>query len=329
MASRKLLGAFALVVVAGTMLFVGLRDRESVPSPPAARAVEAAAPAVTAGKPRRDAPPPTPLRTPTQARLSGDGRPSLREELRDSTDLYATWEKYKDVPDTTGEFSYRFARTLADCSVILRRAYDRPEAFATRAGRRGEDEEARHAALLKMYERCGRFETWERGRLGGLVRELYARAEAVRYPPAIARSLRREMGSRGIDGSDAIATDLLANSLDADVIPGIIDYLRARDGSGWWRSDPEGIDRQVRQASWVLLQCALGADCGPTSRPVVFGCTFNAFCGAISVEEAFLAQGLTPEQLESAYAYQRELATLIRNRQWDRLGFVPRQERPS
>ncbi len=36
-----------------------------------------------------------------------------------------------------------------------------------------------------------------------------------------------------------------------------------------------------------------------------------------------------PAQLESAYAHQREIAVLIRNRQWDRLGFVVRPSRSS
>ncbi len=328
MASRKLLAAAFALAALSTLVALGIRDRETPAQvakpvePVAAAAPAARAPDASPSRRRPGRPDPASSSPAPRAK-------SIREEIRDSDDLFATYEKYRDTPDATGEFSYRFARALADCSVILRRAFDRAEAYANGAGHRGDDAEARHATLLRALERCGRFEAWEPARVWALVRDLYATAEAVSYPPAVARSLRREMHNRGIEGSDAIATNLLSNSLDADIIPGIIDYLRARDGSGWWRTEPDGVDRQVRQASWVLLQCSLGADCGPTSRPVLFGCAFNAFCSAISVEEAFLAQGLTPAQLESAYAHQREIAVLIRNRQWDRLGFVVRPSRSS
>ncbi|MBC8023699.1 MAG: hypothetical protein H7Y14_11300 [Burkholderiales bacterium] len=244
-----------------------------------------------------------------------------RDQIRDALDLRALYERMKDMPDPTGERSYRLAEAIFHCSAFV-------DSSAEDLGRRlaltkAALESPRRQELLNfMVERCKGF-SGNPAALREITQALHRRAEAAGYPAEIARSLRFEAGSRDPDRADQTATLLLANP-DPDVVHELAQFLNLRN-----QRSPlhRGEDAATRSIAWRLLECEYGGDCGPRSQPVVMTCIVMGACDLVRVEEAVLAQG-TQAVVNNAMVMRDRLARQIAARDWAGVGFTERFKAP-
>ena len=277
-------------------------------------AASASAAIPTAAKPAIPAPDPVraPLSPPAVTQ-------SLRDQVRDTTDLRAMYDRMKDMPDPTGERSYRLAEAIFECSVFAELPMEESSRrFAL--NKTAADNPRRQEVFTFMYERCKGFAGNPAG-LAELMQALHKRAEAAGYPAEIARSLRFEAGRRDPEGADKLAINLLSATVpDPDVVHELAQFLNLRNQhSPAWR----GVDAAARSIGWGLLECDYGADCGPRSRPVVMTCITLGRCDLQRVEDAILVQG-TQATVNNATRVRETLARQIAAGDWTAVGFTRR-----
>ena len=247
---------------------------------------------------------------------------SLRDEIRDAPDLRAYYERVKELPDATGERSYRLAEAIFECTIFV----DKPiEELSRRLAilPKAEQEPKRIRLLTTMVERCRGFN----GMGAAMVeasQQMHKRAEAAGYPAEIARSLRFEPAVRDLARADVVAKDLLSVKSDPEVLLQVAQYLDARNGTEWLRQF--NMDVQTWSYGWGLLQCDYGADCGPRSRPVMMVCLLRGACDAVRVEEAIAVQG-GQAVVNGADNLRTQLARRIASQDWVGLGFIERSNK--
>ena len=186
---------------------------------------------------------------------------ALRDEIRDAADLRAYYERVKDLPDPKGERSYRLAEAIFECSIFVDKPVEELSRRLTVVPAKGDAEAKRNRLLDTMVERCKGFNGMGAGMLE-LTQQLHRRAEAGGYPAEIARSLRFEPAVRDLARADGVATQLLVNNPDPEVLLQVYHYLDARNGTEWLRQF-NNMDVLAWSNGWGLLQCDYGADCGP------------------------------------------------------------------
>jgi len=247
---------------------------------------------------------------------------SLRDEIRDAPDLRAYYERVKDLPDATGERSYRLAEAIFECTIFV----DKPlEELSRRLAilPKAMQEPKRNRLLASMVERCRGFNG-----MGAAMLEasqlMHRRAEAAGYPAEIARSLRFEPAVRDLARADGVAKDLLASKTDPEVLLQVSHYLDARNGTEWLRQF--NMDVLTWNYGWGLLQCDYGADCGQRSRPVMMVCLLRGACDAVRVEEAIAIQG-GQAVLNGADSLRTQLARRIASQDWVGVGFIERSNK--
>lgn len=244
---------------------------------------------------------------------------AIRDQIRDSADLRALYERMKNEPDPSGEASYRLAEALFECGPFVDKSLAEVSARLNIA-RKPETPE-RTTAIQWMMTRCAGFSGMG-GSLQDLYHDLHRRSELAGYPAAVARSLRDEPARNDLARADATAISLLVSQPDPDVLLEISRYLDVRNGSGWLARGG-GPDAQAWSLAWGFLQCTYGADCGPRSRPVVMTCIVMSACGASTLEEALVAQGTSLDTLRAAGILRDRLANRLANRDWTAIGFIP------
>lgn len=240
------------------------------------------------------------------------GAAGLLSEIHGGDGVRALLEKYRNVPDPTGEISHRLARLVGDCVSIV------GPSLANARNRLGQaSEEATRKRQLDVLEtqvkRCAGFENgaeWH-----SEVAQLQSRAEAAGYPGAEASKLVADMGKRSREESDAIAIRLLETS-NPDALNGVYLYLGRRNPP-LAPIDPDQI--RSNQFAWMLLQCDAGQDCGANSRFVTFSCTGSLMCGRTDFP-LLLRAALSPGEYQTVIARKEALQQWIRQREWARLG---------
>ncbi len=248
---------------------------------------------------------------------------ALRDEIRDSTDLRAYYERVKDLPDPKGERSYRLAEAIFECSIFVDKTAEEVGRRLTVVPAKGDAQAKRNRLISTMVERCGGFSGMGAGMLE-ITQQLHRHAEAAGYPAEIARSLRFEPAVRDIGRADAVATQLLVTNPDPEVLLQVYHYLDARNGSEWLRQF--NMDVLTWSYGWGLLQCDYGADCGPRSRPVMMVCILRGECDVSRVEGAVLIQG-GQAAVNGADDLRTQLARRIANQDWVGLGFIERSSK--
>jgi hypothetical protein len=239
--------------------------------------------------------------------------PPTRDQIRDSRDLRALYERTKDLPDPRGERSYRFADAIFQCGAFVDVPFeDLSRRLAVGKGAAGNPR--RQEELAAMFERCRGF-SGNSAALAQTIDSLHRQAEAAGYPAEVARSLRFETPGRDPARAEEAAIGLLASNPDPDVIHEVGQYLNQRS-----RNAGGAVDAGTRAIAWGLLECDYGADCGPRSRPVVMTCIVLGACDLQSVEEAVVAEG-SQAVLNNANAMRRSLARQIAERDWGAVGF--------
>jgi hypothetical protein len=247
---------------------------------------------------------------------------AMRDEIRDATDLRAYYERTRDLPDPTGERSYRMAEAIFECSAFIDIPYD---ALSKRLAIRGAAlrNERRNQVLATMAARCKGFSGMG-ARFGEIQAELHKRAEAAGYPAEVARTLRMEPAVLDIERADAVATKLLESNLDPEVLLEVSQYLNVRN-----RGVQRQGDAQARAIAWGMLECAYGADCGPQSRSMTMTCILLGACELTRIEDAIMAQGTAQGTLNEAIRLRDLYAEHLANRDWAGLGFIPRNKPPA
>jgi hypothetical protein len=313
--------AIAVLAIGGAwwaVLRTGAIDADV--SPPAPRALQESAPA------RRNSEVvaiPGKATTVPVARTLPPASLALRSEIRDAPDLRAYYDKVKDLPDPTGERSYRLAEAIFECELFV----DKPlhelsrRLAVTRAAI--EDNPRRTQVLTAMVDRCKGFNGMG-ANLADLTRQLHERALAANYPAAIARSLRFEPAVKDLAKADETAVRLIGSSPDPDVLLETYHYLDARNGGDWLRKN--GTDVQTWSFAWGLLQCDYGADCGPQSRALMLTCVVRGVCDATRMEAAILVQG-GQAAVNNAVNMRDQLVRRIANQDWAGIGFIERSSK--
>ena len=248
----------------------------------------------------------------------------LRDQIRDAPDLRALYERVKDMPDATGERSYRLAEAIFECSIFADMPFEQMSARLAIA-KSATQNPRRQELFLLMYERCKGF-SGNAAAMSDIIQALHKRAEAAGFPAELVRSLRFEAGRADPDRADQVAIGLLASGAvpDPDVVHEVALYLNQRNqGSPAWRS----ADAGARSLGWDLLECDYGADCGPRSRSVILTCLTRGACDLQRVEEAILVQG-SQAAVNNAMRARETLARQIASRDWVGLGFTPRSKSP-
>jgi hypothetical protein len=323
--SLRVVIALVLVAVVVAIAWLTLRPREIPVSqqeqlPPSEAPKARTKSEVIALEPSSPRPPVAPLTTHPRV----PSPKPVREEIRDSGDLMATYLKYKNWDDPSGEVAWYLSTALDFCYEFAGRPFAQMEAMLRRSGGKDvQNQEIRMATLNSVYRKCAGF--IDQGGPDSPVAkardEQRKRAEDARYPAELARQLSLSFQERGLDRSDKTAMELL-NDPRTNIAQGIQEYLALRNGPAWV---PPGMpDRVTWGTAWLLLQCDLGEDCGATSRTPVMTCLLSGVCGITSLHDGLRARGMSIEQIQSAYQARDQLAQAIRRQDWARLGFVPR-----
>jgi hypothetical protein len=270
--------------------------------------------------------PPTPASTPSAAARP---RPAIaaasiamRDEIRDAPDLRAYYERVRDMPDPTGERSYRLAAAIFECSAFIDLPYD---AMSKRLAIRTAalQNERRNQLLATMAQRCKGFSGLG-ARFGEIQAELHKRAETAGYPAEVARNLRMEPAVRDLDSADEVATRLLASNPDPEVLLEISQYIAVLN-----RGLQVPGDAQARAFAWGMLECFYGADCSQQSRSMTMTCILMGACELTRIEEAIMAQGTSQGTLNEAIRLRDLFAERLANRDWAGIGFIPRNKTPA
>ncbi len=255
-------------------------------------------------------------------------QPTIAAELLHSTDVRATYEKYKSVKDPTGEVSYFLSTAVDDCTPFIGKTPGQVGDSMNALGR-PIDSPNREKLIRKLIDRCKGFSGWNPLAVRDHYEKLRQRALDAGYPAAVAQDLEFRMAKEGTDKTDATAISLLSRGVDDGVVKGIYSYLLARNGNAWLKEqgDPSAV-----QAAWMLLQCNMGADCGAMSRGATIACLYYGECETQDTLSSLPAMYpvLDPVQLQSAISIETTLGNAIRDRDWARLGFmyVKRQAGP-
>jgi hypothetical protein len=253
-------------------------------------------------------------------------QPKIETEVMFSSNMRATYEKYKLADDPTGEISYFLSKGLDDCTPFVGRT---PEQISASMNARREviDSPQRTALIRDFIDRCKGFSEWGRATLIAHVDELKQRAVAAGYPAAVAQTLTTTLWREGMQKADTVAMSLLSGSVDGDVVLGLYQYLLARNGNEWFE---EQGDPAAAFNAWFLLACNMGADCGDRSRMVIAGCLYYGACDQHEVIAVLpiMNPALDPRRLQEAIAIEAALGNAIENRDWVRLGFTYLRKRP-
>lgn len=266
---------------------------------------------------------PEPMRTGPVRPVLAPASIALRDEIRDTTDLRAYYERVKDLPDPKGERSYRLAEAIFECSIFVDKTAEEVSRRLTIIPAKGDALAKRSRLINAMVERCSGFSGMGAGMLE-LTQQLHRRAEAAGYPAEIARALRFEPAVRDTGRADGVATQLLVTNPDPEVLLQVYHYLDARNGSEWLRQF--NMDVLTWSYGWGLLQCDYGADCGPRSRPVMMACILRGECDVSRVEAAILMQG-GQAVVNGADNLRTQLARRIASQDWVGLGFIERSNK--
>ena len=272
----------------------------------------------------KTASPPGPVPTGIARPVIAPASIALRDEIRDTADLRAYYERVKDLPDAKGERSYRLAEAIFECSIFVDKPVEELSRRLTVVPAKGDAQAQRNRLLNAMVDRCKGFNGMGAGMLE-ITQQLHRRAEAAGYPAEIARSLRFEPAVSDLARADGVATQLLATSPDPEVLLQVYHYLDARNGSEWLRQF-NNMDVLAWSFGWGLLQCDYGADCGPRSRPVMMVCILRGACDATRVEAAIFIQG-GQATVNGADNLRIQLAQRIANQDWAGLGFIERSNK--
>lgn len=315
--------ALGLLFLGGAWWFALSRTTPTEQSTAEARKPATAPEIVPAMSPRSAviAVPEAPARnaSPTPAQLA---KYEMRDAIRDTADLRAYYDRVKDLPDPTGERAYRLAEAIFECTAFM--DLPMPELSKRLAlTQKARESPRRQEVFTAMVERCKGF-AGDPAAVSALMQSLHRKAEAAEYPPALARSLRMDVGRRDPEAADRMATSLLTGTLDPDVIHELAPYLNQRTAG-----DPSyrGIDAAARSVAWGLLECQYGADCGPRSRPVVMTCVAYGECDIQRIEEAVLVQG-SQATVNNATVLRDRLARQIAERDWAGVGLAPKPKPP-
>jgi len=273
--------------------------------------------APTAKTPSPPGPVPTGIARPVLAPASI----ALRDEIRDAADLRAYFERVKDLPDATGERSYRLAEAIFECSIFVDKPVEELSHRMVIVPAKGDAEAKRNQLLTTWVERCKGFNGMGAGMLE-ITQQLHRRAESAGYPAEIARSLRFEPAVRDLPRADGVATQLLTANPDPEVLLQVRHYLDARNGTEWLRQF-NNTDVLTWSFGWALLQCDYGADCGPRSRAVMMVCILRGVCDVTRVEAVIFIQG-GQAAVNGADNLRTQLARRIANQDWAGLGFIER-----
>jgi hypothetical protein len=263
----------------------------------------------------RDASRPRPVRGLAPASIA------MRDEIRDAPDLRAYYDRVKDLPDPTGERSYRLAEAVSECAMFV----DKPvEELSRRLAANGAalQNKRRDQVLASLVARCRGFNGMGAG-LSDITSQLHKRAEVAGYPAETARSLRFEPAVLDQPKADSVATGLLAANPDPEVLLQVYHYLNARN-SGEWLHD-NGVDVMAWGFGWGLLQCDYGADCGPQSRPITMICILRGACDVTRMEQVVYIQG-GQAALNGAEDLRTQLARRLSNQDWVGMGFIQRSK---
>jgi len=322
MRTRIVIALLIIFAVVSAFLLLRVRNDDSRPL-----AQNSASTSDSKGTLRRASKPPVPLgieRPPYFARPFNQSK--IETEVMYSTDVRATYEKYKSANDPTGATSYFLYKGLDDCMPFVGKT---TEQVSASMNARGEDIDSpqRTARIRESIDRCKGFADWDRGRLIGQVDELKRRAVAAGYPAAVAQTLTSTLWREGMQKADATAMSLLSGSVDGDVVLGIYQYLLARNGNEWFAEQGEP---STAFNAWTLLACNMGADCGERNRFVITACLYYGACDQHEVITVLpiVNPALNPERLQEAIAIESALGTAIENRDWVRLGFTYVRKRP-
>jgi hypothetical protein len=265
---------------------------------------------------------PAPATTGRTGRTLAPASIALRKEIRDAPDLRAYYDRVKDLPDPTGERSYRLAEAIFECSIFV----DKPplELDKRLALTKSASENARrNQVLATMVARCKGFNGMGAG-LAELTEQLHKRAEVASYPAAVARSLRFEPAVLDLQHADTVATGLLATNPDPEVLLQVHQYLNVRNSGEWLRQN--GVDVQSWTYGWALLECDFGADCGPQSRPLMMVCVLRGECELTRMEQVVMVMG-GQAAVNGADDLRIQLARRIASRDWVGLGFIERSNK--
>lgn len=255
----------------------------------------------------------------------------LREEFREATDLKAVFDKYRGLPDPTGEISFVLGRLVSECEDFTGRSFEAQLAYTDRTvPARNPDHPRRAAELSRRIARCKGFEALDpRGRdylahaFQAVTGGLFNKSADAAYPAAVARKLQLGRGNTDVGQSDKVAIGLLSGTIDSDVLEGVGGYLGRRNAQ-----NESSEQRAVRSFAWTLLQCEFGDGCGADNRLIYMPCVFEGACNLSSVEDALRRNGATTETLSAAYALRTRIYDAIRNQDWAALGFTPQEKRP-
>jgi hypothetical protein len=253
-------------------------------------------------------------------------RPAIATEVMYSTDVRATYDKYKSAEDPSGEISYFLFKALDDCTPFAGRT---PGQIAQLMNVRQQPIESasRTRLIRESVERCKEFASWDHSALIVQVEELRQKAARAGYPAAVATTLPRLLWTKGAQYAEEVAISLLSGDVDGDVVQGIYQYLLARNGNEWFA---EQGDPAASIAAWTLLECNMGAECGARGHPVITACLFFGACDQHDVITVLpiMNPALDPERLQEAIEIETNLGNAIRNRDWVRLGFTYPRKRP-
>jgi hypothetical protein len=247
-------------------------------------------------------------------------RPQIATEVLYSTDVRATYEKYRSSDDPTGEIAYFLFKALDDCTPFAHRT-PRQVAEEMNARRQPIGGAERSRLIRESIDRCKGFAEWDHVALIARVEELRQEAAAAGYPAAVATTLPRLLWTQGLQRADEVAVSLLSGDVDGDVVQGVYHYLLARNGNEWFAGQGSP---SASFAAWTLLECNMGADCGARSRPVITACLYFGACEQHEVVTVLpvMDPGLDPARLQEAIAIETTLGNAIRNHDWVRLGFA-------
>jgi len=243
-------------------------------------------------------------------------------EIESSSDLRASYEKYKSASD--GQILFRLSNIIDDCHHFAEKSAD--QISREMNGWRGKEMKSlpRRLAIERQIQRCSGFKGWP---LTEAVRALQMRAVQLDHPAAIASYLMLLPMRGWVDQGDAEAIRLLSEgTLGGDVIWGVYLYLDARNGDSWRY---QFGDPTVNTAAWVLLRCNYGGTCDENSHFVFMACIYYAACEQTDAASALphVYPDLTPEKFAEAVRIMSILASHIENRDWVRLGFSKQEIR--
>jgi hypothetical protein len=253
------------------------------------------------------------------------GRPpnqiGVAAEVLYSTDLRATYEKYKSRDDPSGQISYFLSKALDDCTPFVGKTPEEISASMNAIGKIATENRDRSALIVQLIDRCKGFADWDSPTLIAHYNELKQKAVLASYPAAIAQTLSNRIASDGTEKTDAIAISLLSSNVDDGVIKGIYDYLLRRNGNEWLA---QAGNPAIAVAAWTMLACNMGADCGDRNNVAVAACLYYGACNSHDVVTVLPAvyPALTPDRLENAIALETTLGNAIQSRDWARLGFT-------